>query len=194
MAPIRIRHPELSDWLIRFSQSVSRPTFERAVFLCRNNRVWDYHFSAAAVHASVEDMQNIFFDAEVSWRAAGDPANAALHLPDPSADLNCSCSCGGRMPCAHVCAVVIYRILELDNKWHTDRKTQPAAVPDQDDVLFGILLDKLRQMAGNAPPAVARFNPAALNTRPDLQQKAAAHAERVIRAVHAADKNQNNKH
>jgi hypothetical protein len=187
MAPIRIRHPELSNWLIRFSQSVSRPTFERAAFLCRNNRVWDYHFSTGTVHASVEDTQHVFFDAEVKWRAAGNPAGATLQLPDPAAELDCSCSCGGKMPCAHVCAVIIFRILELDNRLHADRRTQPDAVPDQDDVLFGMLLDKLRRMVRSVAPAVTRFQPDALKTRPDLQQKAADQTKQVIRAMHAAD-------
>jgi hypothetical protein len=183
MTPIRIRHPELSSWLIRFSELLNRSQFERAAFLCRNKRVWDYHASAGAAHASVEDTHNTFFEAEVRWKNTNNPSGSVLHLPDPSKDLDFSCSCGREMPCAHVSAVVLYRILEWDSQLRSARRTQPAALPDQDDATFRMLLKKLGQMAEGLPPAVARFDPSALKTRPDLQPKMEVLSKQVIRSL-----------
>lgn len=192
MASIRIRHPELSDWLIRFSGSAGRSQFDRGAFLCRSQRVWDYHLSSGAIHASVEDTQNVFYDSEVEWPAADRPESDTWQLPDPD-DLGFSCSCGRPAPCAHVCAVVIYRILELDTRLRTPRRVQTVALPDQDDAFFGTLLGKLRQTARVLPPAAERFNPDALKMRPDLQQKMTDLSDRVIQMMNFAIKGKREK-
>lgn len=192
MAAIRIRHSELSNWLIRFSGSAGRSQFDRGAFLCRSKRVWDYHLSSGAIHASVEDTHNAFYEAEVKWPAADSPESDAWQLPEPTG-LSFSCSCGRPAPCAHVCAVVIYRILELDTRMRKSPMVQTAALPDQDDAYFETLLSKLQQMARALPPAAERVNPDALKTRPDLQQKMADLSDQVIQMMNSVKKSKSKK-
>lgn len=167
MSPLFIHDAALAEWLTAFARMMETTRFERGLFLCRNRRVWDYHASETRIHATVEDGQSVFYEAEIIWKGS---AKAALPIKDSQRDLmHYSCTCGfGPEPCAHVAALLIYRIIDLDKKHQTRRSSGSPVLPDFDDTAYRRMFSEFRSSVQKKSPAVENFHPDKLRVRPDF--------------------------
>lgn len=155
----------LLDWLSRFAESMDRSRFKRGRFLCGNGYVWDYHAASGRIHASVEDHRSDFFQVDILWEPDQQMDGTKNPLPKlNSMKFRCSCE-NSQMPCEHVAAVMIYRIVDLDRR-NRERKS-----PVDHDMISQQLLDKFRKQIHEKPPTFHSFNSSMLRTRPDFHEK-----------------------
>ncbi|WP_100487380.1 SWIM zinc finger family protein [Sporolactobacillus pectinivorans] len=173
MSTLYVHSPALADWLTKFAETMETLRFERGLFLCRNGRVWDYHASGGAIHASVEDRQSSFYEVEINWKNGMEhPGDPEFRLPDPAKGLSTRCTCGyGPRPCAHVAAAMIYRINDLDKKFRSRRSSLSPVTPDYDDAAYRRLLAKFRAEVENISPTFENFDAAKLHLRPDFHDQ-----------------------
>lgn len=173
---IKLHSRLLADWLNIFTKQMDAGRFERALSICRQDHIWDYHTSDKGMNANVEDIHSSLFQVHVGWRSSEKDGKELL--PDPRNDLSFQCSCGNqKMPCAHAAAVVLYRILLMDR----GRFGHGIAVQSgPDDSGYQRMLSDFQRLSEREKPAYQYFDRAQLHLRPDLQQAADHYSRQII--------------
>ncbi|MFT8319026.1 MAG: hypothetical protein ABF651_12250 [Sporolactobacillus sp.] len=173
---IKLHTRLLADWLSTFAKQMNSGRFERALSICRQNHIWDYHTSKTGMNANVEDIHAALFQVQVEWKASAE--GDGEKLPDPRSGLSFHCSCGVQdMPCAHAAAVVLYRILAMDRGQFGRGISIRSGL---DDSGYQRLLGDFQRLSVQSLPAYQQFDPAQLHRRPDFQQTVEHYSRQII--------------